>query len=195
MLFRSSETSNSTGRQKPPVESETEEETAFRSDRPGGSGLELDDNCTDRAKTAGRGIGLDRGRESEFVGPMPDSPKRIGRERLFVPIMFRKSEPGRVESRAEGRNAGSPRLRSSEAEAGEISAALRPGPEGARGAPGRPAVAGDLPPAGYIPLRFPGRCRPSGGSACREISALTKKGIDPRSKTPYIANRREGPRF
>ena len=46
-----------------------------------------------------------------------------------------------------------------------------------------------------IPLRFPRRCRPSGGSARREISALTKLGIDPRSKTLYIANRREGPRF
>ena len=44
-------------------------------------------------------------------------------------------------------------------------------------------------------LRFPGRCGLSGWSACRIISALIKKGIDPRSKTPYIANRREGPRF
>ena len=41
-------------------------------DRPGGSGLdmfELDNNRTDCAKTAGRGICLDRVRESEFVGP------------------------------------------------------------------------------------------------------------------------------
>ena len=73
---------------------------------------------------------LDRVRESEFVAQTPGRPKRIGRERLFVPIMFRKSEPGRAESRAEGRNAGSPRFRSAEAEAGDVSAVHRPGPEG-----------------------------------------------------------------
>ena len=94
---------------------------ALDRDRPGGSGLdmfELDDSRADRAKTAGRGIGLDRVRESEFVGPMPDGPKRIGRERLLVPIMFRKSVLEREETRAEGLNAGLLRLRS--AEAGEI---------------------------------------------------------------------------
>ena len=45
-----------------------------------------------------------------------------------------------------------------------------------------------------IPFHFPRRCRPSGGSACRGISALIKQGIDPRSITPYIANRRDGSR-
>ena len=40
-------------------------------------------------------VGLYRVREGEIVGPKPGRSKRIGRERLFVPIMFRKPERGR----------------------------------------------------------------------------------------------------
>ena len=59
------------------------------------------------------------------------------------------------------------------------SAALRPGPrapEALQGGPQWPEIFR----LQDIPLCFPGRCRPSGGSACRKISALTKQGIDPR---------------
>ena len=131
-----------------------------------GSGIDLfdlNDNRTDCAKTAGRGVCFDRIRESEFVGPTPGSPKRIGRERLFVSIMFRKSELGRAESRVEGRNAGSPRLRS--AEAGVISPTLRPGPEGRLRRSKATRRGGDLPPAGD-PSPLP-----------RELSAIRRVGL------------------
>ena len=155
---------------------------------PAGVRLELD---RDRPG----GSGPDRVRESEFVGPKPGSPKRIGRERPFVPIMFRKSEPGTEESRAEGRNAGPPRFRAVEAEAGEISAALRPGPEG-RPRQSRAARSGRRFPACRIsPSASRGAVGPSGGSACRQIATLTKQGIAPSTKTRYVANRREEPRF
>ena len=88
---------------------------------------DLDDGRADGAKAAGRGIGCDRVRESEFVGPTPGRPKRFGRESLDDPIMFRKSERGTPEIRADSRKAGTPRLRpATDAEAGEMSAAFRP---------------------------------------------------------------------
>ena len=45
------------------------------------------------------------------------NPKRFGRERLFVPFMFRIQERGRPENRADGRKAEMRRLRPAEAEA------------------------------------------------------------------------------
>ena len=95
-----------------------------------------------------------------------------------------KTDTGKVGIRAGGRNAETSRLRPVVIEASEICAVLPPLD---RRDEGRPA-------AGY-PAACWGSCRSSGGSDCRIIAVLTIQGIDPRSITPYIANRRAGSRF
>ena len=158
-----------------------------------GTGLDrlgLDDSRSDGAKAAGRGICRDRVPESEIVEPRRPASRNDSDER---DSMFRSCSGNRngvPEIRADSRKAGTPRLRpATDVEAGEMSAAFLP----AIGAQEPPQ--GSRPSACKISRRLPGRCRPSGGTACWKFATLTKEGIDPRSITPYIANRREGSRF